>query len=228
MPTPARTLRGPARRIPTVFPRWLEGELVGKYHTALPGIVREYDGETKRARVQPAISLLEEDGGLVDRALLLDVPVVHPAGGGYVVHLPIAAGDAVMLVFSERGLTAFKRTFEQSAPDVDALMSERDAVAIPGFGALSISPVSGDALCIQREDGTVSVVITDGDVTINVPTGSNVHLGGDGGEELVTKSFLTRYFNTHIHPTPAGPSSPPTYPAPATPGNDVTTKTRGE
>ena len=228
MPSPARTIRGPGRRAATVFPRWLERELVNKYHTAAPGIVEEYDPATKRARVSPALAMLEEGGALKDRAVLLDVPVLHPSGGGYVVHLPIAAGDPVMLLFSERGLTAFKQTYARSAPDIDALMSERDAVAIPGFGALEVSPVEPGALCIQREDGTVSIVVTEGDVTINVPAGSNVHLGGGGGEELATRSFVARYFNTHVHPSPTGPTGPPTFPAPVTPGVDLTTKTKGE
>ena len=159
----ARTIRGPSRRVSTVFPLWLERELVNKYHTAMPGIVAEYDPATKRARVNPAMAMVLEplpnpspatSNGrgprTIDRALILDVPVLHPSGGGYVVHLPIAAGDPVMLLFSERGITAFKQTYTRAVPDMGSLMSERDAVAIPGFGALAVAPVEPDALCIQR------------------------------------------------------------------------------
>ena len=127
-------------------------------HTACPALVVEYDGLTKRAVVQPALDLLTTDGQDVARAVLADVPVVHPSGGGYLVHLPLQAGDAVMVVFSERGISQFKQTFQQQGADRGVVMSESDGIAIPGFGALSVTP-AGEGVTMQTEDAAVYVEV---------------------------------------------------------------------
>ena len=80
-------------------------------HTSIPGIVQEYTASTKRAKVQIAMRLLMTDGETMPRPVILNVPVVHPSGGGWIIHLPLQADDAVLLVFSERGIQAFKETF---------------------------------------------------------------------------------------------------------------------
>ena len=134
---------------------WQEAK---RLHTAVPGVVERYDSETKRADIQVALNLLvgtvgsDERPVSMPRQVVLDVPVVHPSGGGYVVHVPLVKGDAVMLLFSERGLDAFKETFEVADPTRGSFFMERDAVALPGFGALEITPVE-PGITVQSEDG---------------------------------------------------------------------------
>ena len=229
MPIPAnRVPRGASRRLSAVMRVWLESRVL-ELHTSRPGNIVEYDPETKRAVVQPAVDLLLDDGTVTARAPLLDVPVIHPSGGGFVCHFPLAPGDPVMLVFSDRGLTAFKEAYEKSSPDVDRLMSEADAVAIPGFGAREVSLASDEGLTIQAEDGSVSVVILpNGDVNITIPDGRNVNIGGPGGQPLATEAFVRSVFDVHFHSTPVGPSGPPVMPAPKMPGHDLTEKTLAE
>ena len=138
-------------------------------HTSVPGVIQAYDPMTKRAEVQIALKTLigtPEEHEAHDRPVILDVPILHPSGGGYVIHLPLAAGDAVMLLFAERGIEKFKTTFEISEPTMEAFFMERDAVAIPGFGAMEITP-AGDGLTIQTEDGAQFIHITaEGDMTV--------------------------------------------------------------
>jgi hypothetical protein len=80
---------------------------------------------------------------------------------------------------------------------------------------------------IEIRDGQTTVR-SNGDVLVDVPSGRTVHLGGSGGQQLATKTFVQQFFNTHIHATPMGPSGPPTTPAPLTPGSDITKKQRSE
>lgn len=80
---------------------------------------------------------------------------------------------------------------------------------------------------VELKDGQVTVT-SNGHVTVNVPDGSHVHIGGPAGQELATKQFVQNYFNTHTHSTPAGPSGPPLTPAPLTPGADITKKQKSE
>ena len=42
--------------------------------------------------------------------------------------------------------------------------------------------------------------------------------GGEGGQELATKSFVQNIYNKHIHSTSVGPSGPPITPSPVKTG----------
>ena len=196
-------------------------------NTALPAIVQSYDGETKRAIVIPAITVRMKNGDERRRAPLYDVPVVHPGGGGFVVHMPLKKGDKVLLVYSQRGIAEFKRLWAEAAPDKDSLLSSRDAFAIPMGQGKEITVIDEDAVTLQREDGTGAVRITSDSVIIDVASGQDVHLGGESGEELATKSFVSAVFNSHTHPTSVGPTGPPTVPATLQAPN-ITTKTKAE
>ena len=57
--------------------------------------------------------------------------MLQPAVAGYEVHLPIAKDDSVWIAFSQRGLTEFKKTLRRAAPDPEALLSLKDAMAFP-------------------------------------------------------------------------------------------------
>lgn len=83
-------------------PEWAEilesfgARLLEGVHTSMPGIVRSYDEATQLAEIQPAIRWRDKD-----IPPLKDVPIAHPSGGGYALTFPLAAGDAVQLVFEE-------------------------------------------------------------------------------------------------------------------------------
>lgn len=97
--------------------------------------------------------------------IILDVPVIHPSDGGFVVHVPLRRGDPVLLIFAQRGLDAFKETFAEADPQKGAFFNERDAIAVPGFGALDITPASATGLSLQTEDGETSMVMERGHIT---------------------------------------------------------------
>lgn len=145
-------------------------------NTALPGIIHEYDAPTRRARVQPAIDALmtpEMGGDRVPQPVLVDVPTLHAGGGDTLAHAPIRRGDPVKLLFSQRGLEEFKRTYDLAAPTADSVMALRDAVAIVGtFGPLEgFVPASTTGYSVQSLDGSTHVVVEpDGRVLITGPT----------------------------------------------------------
>jgi len=134
-------------------------------YTCLPGTVISYDGATKRARVRPAIQVMRTDGTFQDRPTIANCPVIHPAGGGFTVHLPIKAGDAVLMLFSQRGLSRFKQNFENAQPD-EALLDIKDAIILPGFGGLELAPATADGVSMQSDDGENNVYVTDNHVQI--------------------------------------------------------------
>lgn len=168
----------------------IDQALKHQVHTSIPGIVQSYDAATARARVRPAVDLLLRNGASMPRAVLLDVPVLIYGGGGLFVHAPLAQGDTVQLLFSERDIAAFKQTLEAGPPPSDEIMPETGAVAFAGFLPSGAVPQAG--LSIQTADGVTRVTVEDGQVTIHAASivlqgdvaisgGSLTHGGADVG-----------------------------------------------
>ncbi len=113
----------------------LDGRQVGMW-TALPGIIESVDFETMTCVVQPTIQavVVDENGNESpeDLPTLHDVPIVFPKGGGFLVTMPLAVGDEVLVVFSSRCIDAwFQSGGVQQA--MEARMHDlSDGFAIPG------------------------------------------------------------------------------------------------
>ena len=134
-------------------------------HTALPGSIIAYNAETRRADVNIAIRTVSTSGEVSDRAPILNVPVVFPSGGGYSMTFPLVAGDAVLLVFSERSLETWKQLHDVSTPTLIHILNQQDAMAIAGFGPLSITPASTGAV-LQSNDGSEYIALSSDGVQI--------------------------------------------------------------
>ena len=145
-------------------------------HTALPGIITYYDDEARRADVNIAIRTVMTDGTETERAPVFNVPVLFPSGGGYTMTFPLLAGDAVLLVFNERSLETWKQTYGMATPSLRHVMNEADAVAIAGFGPLSVTPASSGA-AMQSVDGSQYISLNQSGVDI-VHSG-NVNIEAD-------------------------------------------------
>ena len=191
---PAHTL---AEGLVQVLTEWIRYAL----HTAVPGIVESYNPATRRARVRFALEAVMDNRECVEKAPAVDVPVLMPIGGAGGLHLSLSKGDNVWLMFSERGLENWKRKFERSEPFPARMFSEADAVALPGFGPGSgFLPATNEGVSVQTTDGSTSVVVSGNTVTITVPEGGQVNIGGAGGKRLLTEDFLAS-FNDHTHGT---------------------------
>lgn len=75
-------------------------------HTQLRGNVVSYDESTKTCEIEIATKLAVPDGngGFVFQKLanLPGVPVTWPSAGGFMLHLPLIAGDSVFVTFDEQ------------------------------------------------------------------------------------------------------------------------------
>ena len=141
-------------------------------YTCMPGIVESYDDTTRRAVVRGALNIVKTDGDEVPREAIHNVPVIFPSGGGFSLTFPLGQGDPVLLVYSQRGLSEFKRSLDLSTPDADGFFAEKDAVAIPGFGPLveeieHLIAVDSDGVSIKT---TGTFAIEADDVTFRSPT----------------------------------------------------------
>ena len=102
-----------------------------------------------------------------------------------------------------------------------------DGVIIGGiYSAKDALPSGVDAgtVVLVLQDG-VRIECSSGDVHIYVPAGKHVQLGGAGGDQLATKSFISDVFMSHVH---AALGSPPVVTGLETISPHVTTKVSAE
>ena len=107
-----------------------------RMHVSIPARVLKYDAAKQSVDVQPAVkdSVYEEDGSrsAISIPIITAVPVLFPGGGAFRITFPIAVGDFVLLVFSDRSLDLW---LKDGGGDVDPVDPRRhalsDAVAIP-------------------------------------------------------------------------------------------------
>ena len=154
-------------------------------YTSIPANVQSYNKDTRRAIVQIAIKTLLTTGDTLSQPLIADVPVIFPASSQFIIHFPLVQGDAVMLLFSQRGLSKFKSDFKENAPDEYSLLSMHDAVAIAGFGAIEMTATEDDTLSIQDSEANNKItldingninIMSQTSVSITSPT---INLNGD-------------------------------------------------
>jgi len=149
-------------------------------HTALPGIVETYDAGKRRARVIPAIAMLLDDGELLARPPITDVPVIFPSGGGLTMAFPLPAGEPVLLVFAQRGLGPWKGGYQSSPPGDGPILDMSDAVCLAGFGALAIRPATDTGASLQSDDGLTAVIVEPtGEVVIKAAGDTRIEAGGE-------------------------------------------------
>lgn len=142
-------------------------------HVALPGIVRSYDAANQTAEVELAVQRVlpaadeDQDADTTEvLPILPSVPVAWPRGGPGFVHLPMAAGDSVLVVFSESDMNAWRESGDVSDPGVSTRHGLSGAVAIPGLFPRGNTLDNADATNPRfgHDDGSVYVEVTSGEV----------------------------------------------------------------
>ncbi|HYQ47150.1 MAG TPA: Gp138 family membrane-puncturing spike protein [Polyangiaceae bacterium] len=128
--------------------------ILGELHTCMPGRVKSYDAAKQVADVVPCLrgTIPDAEGETIheDLPVIPNVPVAWPRGGGYYLHLPLAAGDHVWLVFNEASIAQWRATGEVSDPGDLRRGSLSYPFALPGAAPdkakLSDAPASGEAV----------------------------------------------------------------------------------
>lgn len=119
------------------FYNTLIDKIFSTLRVCIPGIIKEFDAETQTAKVQVAIREHVRQENMeyqwTEIPELLDVPVVFPRGGGYVLTFPIKKDDECLVVFSDMCIDAWfslgkvQNQIEKRRHDLS------DAIAIPGL-----------------------------------------------------------------------------------------------
>jgi len=154
------------RNIPmeTILDGLISDWVINRVHTATPGIVTAWDGGHK-VSVQPALKIKREGGDPMALPELMDVPLIYPGGNGFRLTFPIAVGDTVLLIFSERAIETWLDSGDVVDPASSRAFDLSDAIAIPGLipysgaGAIpaGVTLTYGSAVVALGDDGVVSI-----------------------------------------------------------------------
>lgn len=132
---------------------------------ALPAVVTAYDATKQVAECQLVVRepVVSEDGetSFEELPIIPDVPVAWPSGGGFHVHLPLAKGDHVTLLFYDVATGVWRASGKPGDPGDLRRHHLSYCVAIPGLRsdsqALADAPASGEAVIVAPGGGTVRV-----------------------------------------------------------------------
>lgn len=178
-------------------------------HVSIPARVTRVDLAKGLLDVQPLVQeLVERDAGLESMSVpvIANVPVVWPGAGGFRLTFPIAEGDTVLLIFSDRSLDQWLAKGGEVDPRDPRRHALPDAIAIPGLRSFK-DPWSGAAA-----DGLT--LGKDGGPQIKVKE-STIEVGGADEPIALAQTIETllgqirTWLSTHTHPTPVGSSGPP-------------------
>lgn len=204
----------------------LRRSIVARVHTSIPGEVVSFNPLTNTVDVKLAIKDFVFDGdgerAYDDPIVFPSVPVVWPRGGGYVITVPLKAGDFVWLMFAERSLAEWRTTGQVSEPLDSRRLSVGYPVALPGafpdVEVLSPEPTKDlpnrTSKMVVGKDGHGAQIVIDGDDPIT-PT---IKIGRDATDFVALAALvqtaldaIRTAFNTHVH-TSAAAGSPTTTP----------------
>lgn len=169
---------------------------VGNVRTGLPGVIKSYDADKRRATCQvlvPDAVYDEKDARTTETITLTDVPVLALGAGTVRVKVPIKPGCPCWLMFSSSCIARLKATGRMEVQDAgdDRRHHEADVVAMP-IPTLAAAAADDDAVIEFTDDGLIKA-------------------GGD--EPLLTRAEFLR----HGHATAGtGTPSPPIDVSPAT------------
>lgn len=170
---------------------------------AMPGIIQSFNVEEQTVTVQPAIreNINNPDytSQWVQLPLLLDVPVIFPKAGEYVLTFPIRVGDECLIIFLDMCYDAWwsnggiQNQIEKRRHDLS------DAVCIPGLYSQpnKISNYSTDSCQLRNLEGTACIELKDNNINL---VANSVKINGID-------------FNQHTHTAPAngGTTSTPNH-----------------
>lgn len=127
-------------------------------HTALPARVERYDPAKQEADVQPLIRRRYRDDTEEALPMVTGVPVVWPRTEKAIISLPLAKGDTVLVLFSERSLDEWVASGGQTTPADNRRHALTDGIAVPGlYPTTGGSDADADDVLIKHEEGEIRV-----------------------------------------------------------------------
>lgn len=141
---------------------------------AEPGIIESFDASKQTVTVSIALkerTVIEGNVTWEEIPTLVDVPVVLPRAGGYVVTMPIVAGDECLVIFGDKCMDAWWQSGGKQNPMELRRHDLSDGYAILGCWSQprAISNYSTSTVQLRNESGAAYLEIS----------GNNINIVGD-------------------------------------------------
>jgi hypothetical protein len=171
--------------------RSIDGYASQNINTAIPCVVKNVSNlqSDQTIDVLPLIDRVYEDSVVLEPSIILNVPVVFPAGDNGLLSFPIKVGDTVLVVFSMRSIDEWLDSNGSKQTPKDRRHHHRtDAIAIPGIYTKStnLSPHPDNVelkyknmSVVMKPDDTLVITSNQSSITMT-PTGDiNISASGD-------------------------------------------------
>jgi hypothetical protein len=153
--------------------KMLLDNLSNNLRVAIPGIIQEFNPVTQTATVQVALREKIQNQDLsqewVNIPPLLDVPIVLPRAGGFVLTMPVQKGDECLVIFADMCIDAWfsngnvQNQLEKRRHDLS------DGIAIVGMWSQPnvIPNYSTTSAQFRSVDGLTSISLSPGTIDLN-------------------------------------------------------------
>ena len=174
--------------------RSMGGAWANNLRVAIPGIIDSFDAATQTVTVQPTIreKIQKEDGSQewIALPLLVDVPIVLPRAGNFILTMPITKGDECLVMFSDMCIDAWfsnggiQNQIEKRRHDLS------DSFAILGcYSQPNVIPnYSTTSAQLRNEAGTAYIELKDAQINL----------------VAASVKINNKEFSTHTHSAPSG------------------------
>ena len=170
-----------------------------KMQNSLPVKVTKVSADRKFVNVQPQILVVDSEGGTIIRGEIKGIPVVTSGAGNFLISFNITVGDLGWIEASDRDISLFKQSYDQSKPNTKRMHNFSDARFIPDIMTnFTIDDEDTDSMTIQNRDNTVKISLNNDRIKIKAPeviaeaTGNiNISCGGDMTAEVTGNTALT-------------------------------------
>lgn len=175
----------PQERVTPSFEQVLRSafdSLIGEMFFCMPGTVVKYRKNKQNGDVQPDFKTRYRDGEEVDAPIIYNVSFTHKRAGNAIIHMPIEAGDKVILHFADRSLEKWNSNGKKQAPGDTRKHHLSDCWAVPGGYPLS------DSLSVHN---TRDIIIKNakrtgsGNCEIRIKPDGKIQILNHQGQELV-------------------------------------------
>lgn len=137
---------------------------------AIPGIVREWDEQQQTVSVQPAIREKLSNAGQqyeVEIPLLVDVPVVMPRAGGYMLAFAPKPGDECLVIFADSCIDSWWQSGNVQSQAESRRHDLSDGFAILGCWSQPNKPkLPSTGVRLQNDSGTAGISISGNTVNL--------------------------------------------------------------
>jgi len=188
--------------LPEALDFWLQNRLLA-IHTAIPGVIQNYDPSKRKCDVKPSINLPFPGGRFLEPPLIQGVPVCIPGSAQYMLDFEIPNGTTCQVHFSEVGIGEWLKGAKQPDADAPSRFKLTDAMVIPGLWQYGKVPKIVNGV---KQTGDNVAHTAKGTHSIDA---KEVHFNGSDKvfvtqQELqtVVDAFLVE-LNSHIHITTA-------------------------